>query len=319
MTRRAFIVGLGATCMIPGAVRAQQGRPLIGVLSAVSIEAFVDALRKGLAETGVPDPEIEFRRSGGQYGRLPELAADLVRRKVDVIVTSGGPAPALAAKAATSTVPIVFISGSDPVKFGVVSSLNRPGANITGVVFFNATLASKRLELLRDVVPSATSVAYLVNAANPEAAPETQDMEIAARALGIQLHVLQASSESDIDVAFARTKELRIGAVIAASDPFLGSRCAQVSALAQRYAVPVIGTARDYVTLGGLVSYGTSIHEAYRGVGNYAGRILKGEKPGDLPVIQPTKFELVINLRAAKALGMELSNKVMALADEVIE
>jgi putative ABC transport system substrate-binding protein len=325
VNRRRFITLLGGAAAWPLAARAQPGMPVIGYLGAVERDPsthFISALRRGLGESGYVEGDnvtIEYRWAEGQYDLLPAMAADLVRLKVAVICASGGAVAALAAKSVTPTTPIVFISGDDPVKAGLVASLNRPSANVTGVVFFNSALAAKRLELLRELVPTATVIGYLVNPDNPEVELELSDANEAARALGLELHVLRASVERDLDVVFGSLRQLRVGALVTASDPFLGSRRDQVAALAARHAIPVMAPVREYVAAGGFVSYGTSIPDAYRQAGVYIGRILKGAKPADLPVVQPTKFELVINLKTAKALGLTVPDKLLALADEVIE
>jgi putative ABC transport system substrate-binding protein len=247
------------------------------------------------------------------------LAADLVRRQVAVLAASGGVHTALAAKAATATIPIVFANGSDPVKFGLVASLNRPGGNATGVSFFTAQLEGKRLGLLRELVPQATTIAALVNPANANTDNQSKELKEAARTLGLQLHVLNAGSEREIETAFATLTQIRAGALAVASDPFLFARRQQLIVLAARHAVPAIYEWREFAEAGGLVSYGTSLTEAYHQAGSYAGRILKGEKPSDLPVVQTTKFEFVLNLTVAKVLGLDVPPGLSARADEVIE
>jgi putative tryptophan/tyrosine transport system substrate-binding protein len=325
--RRDFIVTLGsATIASPlGAPAQQASMPVIGYLGAAARDPsvhFISALRRGLGESGYVEGQnvaIEYRWAEGQYDLLPAMAADLVRLKVAVICASGGAAPALAAKSVTPTTPIVFVSGDDPVKSGLVSSLNRPSGNVTGVVFFNSALAAKRLELLRELVPTATVIGYLVNPGSPEVELEIADANEAAHALGLKLHVLRATVDRDIDAVFASLRQQQVGALVTASDPFLGSRRDQVAALAARHAIPVMAPVREYVAAGGFVSYGTSIPDAYRQAGVYVGRILNGAKPADLPVIQPTKFEFVINLKTAEALGLNVPDRLLALADEVIE
>jgi len=330
MRRREFIALLGSSAVAwPLAARAQQAAmPVIGFLHPASpsspgpYAAIRASFLRGLQETdyvGDQNVTIEYRWAEGQYDRLPELAADLARRQVAVLFVGGGPAAIWAARSATSTIPIVFVTGDDPLRHGVVANLSRPGGNVTGVSFFTTAVVSKRVELVRDLVPNASSIVYLANPANPEAEPETKDVSAAARALGFQLHVLNASSEREIDAAFATLIQLRAGALITGSDPFLFSRGNQIAALAVRHAVPAIFVSRENVVAGGLASYGTSIPDAYRQAAIYVGRILKGAKPADLPVLEPTKFELVINLKTAKALGLTVPMIMQMTADEVIE
>jgi putative ABC transport system substrate-binding protein len=262
---------------------------------------------------------VEYRWANGQFDRLPALAADLVGRNVAVIATGGGVVSARAAKAATTTIPIVFITGGDPVRLGLVASLNQPGGNATGVSPFISVLGAKRLELLREFVPTIAEFAVLFNPKSPEAETVSRDVEVAARAIGLQLHTLTASTESDIDAAFASLVQRRIGALVVGTDPFFTIHRDKILALAARHAVVAIYDTREYAEAGGLMSYGSNIPDAYRQVGAYTGQILKGAKPNDLPVQQPTKFEFVINLKTAKALGLTVPLTLQVAADQVIE
>jgi putative ABC transport system substrate-binding protein len=326
MKRRQFITLLGGAAAWPLAVRAQQAAmPMIGFLgsaSAAEWTQFTAAFRQGLQETGCVEGQnatIEYRWADGQYERLPELAADLVRRRVAVIFAAGSVAPAVAAKASTATIPIVFANGVDPVQFGLVSSLNRPGGNITGVSFLTGDLGAKRLGLLHELLPRVTVIAVLVKSDNPNAASVVRDAQEAARLRGLEIHPLSARTSQDVDVAFATLAQRQVGALLVGADPFFTSQPDQFAQLAARYKVPTIYHAREFVAAGGLMSYGTNILEAYRQAGIYAGKILKGEKTADLPVVQSTKFELVINLNTARALGLTFPPGLLAIADEVIE
>jgi putative ABC transport system substrate-binding protein len=325
MKRRVFITLLGAATAWPFAAHAQQpAMPVIGFLHSGSPKPnanLVAAFRNGLNEAGYVDDKnvaIEFLWAGGRYDRLPELAADLARRKVAVIFGAGPPA-AHAAKLATSSIPIVFVSGEDPVKSGLVASLNRPGGNVTGAAMLTGQLGAKQLGLLRELSPNATLVAILVNPNNPLTESVLMDVQAAAALTGHHIHIVNASDESEINNAFATLEQLHADALIVGADPYFFGRSEQLVALAARHMVPAIFEFREFAVAGGLMSYGASITDGYRQAGVYAGQILKGAKPADLPVLQPTKFELVINLKTVKALGLTLSPGLLAIADEVIE
>jgi ABC-type uncharacterized transport system substrate-binding protein len=323
MRRREFITLLGGAAAWPFAAHAQQPTmALVGLLSGALVHDYqLRALRQGLKEAGYIEGRniaIKYVSADGRFERLPELAAELVADSSAVIVAIAPPA-ALAAKAATAKIPIVFTAGADPVDLGLVSSLNRPDGNLTGVHFLIAALAAKQLELLRELVSSSTVIGLLVNPANPVSESQTRDVQAAAVALGLKLSVLNASSESDIEAAFASFVQQRVDAVLVGSDPFFLSRRDQLVGLTARHAISAMYSLREFAVAGGLMSYGTSLTDAFRLAGAYAGRILKGEKPADLPVQQAAKFELVVNLKTAKALGLTVPPSLLARADEVIE
>jgi putative tryptophan/tyrosine transport system substrate-binding protein len=327
MGRREFVALLGgAAGAWPLAARAQQSAvPVVGFLHAQSPDAYTEPLRgfrQGLRETGYGEGEtvaIEYRWAESRMDRLPALAAELVHRKVDVIAATGGHPSAIAAKAATTTIPIVFIAGDDPVRLGLVTSLARPGGNLTGVNFFAEELAAKRLELVRELVPRATRVALLVNPTNPDSGSTVRNIEAAARTLGLQIQVYNASSSREINEAFETFVQERPDALVAGTGPPFTGRRAQLVQLAAFHRIPAIYAGRQNAEIGGLMSYGASLIDAYRQLGVYVGRILKGAKPADLPVLQSTKFELVINLQTARMLGLTVPPTLLAAADEVIE
>jgi putative tryptophan/tyrosine transport system substrate-binding protein len=325
MKRRQFITLLGGAAAWPRMVQAQQpAMPVIGLLSTGSPEALRDqigAFHQGLNGNGYFENRnvvVESHWAKGHYDLLPELAADLVRRQVAVIAASAPPA-ALAAKAATSTIPIVFMTGTDPLKLGLVASINRPGGNVTGATFFSTGLEPKWLQLLLELVPGPTVIGVLVNPSFPESGAQVNELLQAARTLGRQITILRADSERGIDAAFVSVVEQRIGGLVVASDPFFFTRRDQIVALAIRHAVPAIYQLREFAVAGGLMSYGTSIADAFRQAGIYTARILKGAQPSDLPVMQPVKFELVINVKTARTLGLDVPPMLLARADEVLE
>ena len=328
MKRRAFLTLLGgAAAAWPLVTHAQQpAMPVIGFLSVTSAGEqphLLAAFRQGLSEVGYVEGQnvlIEYRWAEGQYNRLPELAGDLIRRHVSVIVTSASIPAALAAKAATKAIPIVFGVGDDPVKLGLVASLSRPDSNATGINFFASELTAKRLGLLRELLPKAVRIGALVNPSNVDTAERAvKDVKAAAPAIGLQIQVLNASTSDEIDAAFATLVSERADALLVAADAFFNGRRVQIAISAARHLIPTIYSVRDYAEAGGLISYGTDVPDAVRQQGVYAGRILKGTKPADLPVVQSTKFELVINLRTAKTFGVEVPSSLLARADEVIE
>ena len=326
MKRREFITLVGGASAWPLSARAQHPAvPVIGYLHGQSpsrLPHLMAAFRQGLNEAGYAEGQnvtIEYRAAEGQTDRLPALAADLVRRQVALIVATGGTATGLAAKAATSAIPIVFIAGDDPVRLGLVASLNRPGGNATGVNTLLQEMEGKRLGLVRELVPTGALIAVLLNPSNANFKNQLQDVTDAARTVSQQIRVLNASNERDIHAAFTTLSKSRPAALLVGGDPFLNTRREQLVTLANHYAIPAIYDQPEFAAAGGLMSYGTRLTEAYHQVGRYAGRILKGDKPADLPVMQPTKFEFVINLKTARALGLEIPPTLLARADEVIE
>jgi putative tryptophan/tyrosine transport system substrate-binding protein len=325
MKRRDFLGVLGGAAAWPLTARAQQpAMPVIGFLNSGSPGPYhhlVAGFQQGLKETGYVEGQniaIEYRWAEGHYDRLSGMAADMVRRQVTVIAAMTTPA-ALAAEAATTTIPIIFDTAGDPVRLGLVASLNRPGRNITGVTQLGSELVSKRLGLLHDLIPTATIIGLLVNPTDPRTKTQTRDMQEAANVLGLQIHVLNATTEGEINTAFAKLAQLRVGALIVGTGELFNSRPEQLAALAARQGVPAIYQAREFVAVGGLMSYGASRTDAYRQAGIYVGRVLKGAKPAELPVLQSTKFELVINLTTAKTLGLTVPAGVFSIVDEVIE
>ena len=326
MNRRTFIAGLGSAAVWPVVGRAQQATmPVIGYLTAGSesaVQPLTSAFRRGLEELGYLEGQnvrILYRWAEARYERLPELATDLVRLGSSVIVATGGNVSALAAKSATSAIPIVFVANGDPVGLGLVASLNRPGGNITGATFLGQPLNAKRLEVLREIVPAATTIAVFVNPTNPQIESQVTEAESAARILGVRLSIVNVTTPSEIDLAFQTFAGLRIDGLMTGSDPLFFFQRDQMVALAARYSIPAIFGVREFVEAGGLASYGTSISDAWRLVGGYTGQILKGEKPANLPVQQPTKVEFVLNMKVANALGLKIPLPLLGRADEVIE
>jgi putative ABC transport system substrate-binding protein len=326
MGRREFIALAGGGALWPLVAHAQpQALPTIGLLSARSPDEsahLVDAFRRGLAETGAVEGRnvaVEYRWALGEYDRLPVLAAELVRRSVTALVSVGGDNSAIAAKAATATIPIVSLFTDDPVERGLVASLNRPGGNVTGISLLNGALEAKRLGLLHEIVPKAETLGFLLNRSYPGTANQLRDMQEAAHTIGLQLHVLNAGTDPEIDTAFEAFARNSIPALVVAVDPFFVTRRDKLVALAMRHALPTMYSLREFPNSGGLISYGVDLSDMYRLAGVYAGQILKGTKPADLPIIQPTKFVLVINLKTAKLLGLTLSSGLLSIADEVIE
>jgi putative ABC transport system substrate-binding protein len=325
MRRRKFIALLGGAAAWPLAARAQPATPIVGFLSPASAAGFatyVEGFHRGLSETGFVEGKnvaVEYRWADNQLDRLPGLAAELVTQRVGVIATGGATAAALAAKGATSTIPIVFAIGADPVKFGLVASINRPGGNVTGVSFLANTLVAKQLQLLRSLSPTSGVIGVLVNPGNPNAASDTMDVQTAAKSLRLQLHIVHTAGERDIDAAFDDLARTQASAVLVFPDALFTGVRGRLVELAIRHRLPVLYPDRTYVEGGGLMSYGSNRTDAYREAGIYTGRILRGEKPADLPVIQSSKFELVINLKGAKALGLDIPSMMLALADEVID
>jgi putative tryptophan/tyrosine transport system substrate-binding protein len=327
MRRREFVTGLGGVVVLwPLGTRAQQpAMPVLGYLSSRSLEdtqQLLSAFRNGLAQSGYVEGQnvsIEYRWALGQYDRLPALAAELVRRPVSVLATTGGELSALAALAATKTIPIVFLVGGDPIKEGLAASFNRPGGNATGVTLLTSLLAPKRFGLLRELVPGAATIGVLSNPKFPESEGALRDVEAAASGIGVQIQVFRASTDDEIDAAFARISQQHLPALATIADPFFDTRREKIVALAARYAVPTMYHYREYVLAGGLISYGIDFPDAYRQAGGSTGQVLKGAKPAELPIMQATKFQLVINMKTAKALGIKISDNLLSLADEVIE
>jgi putative tryptophan/tyrosine transport system substrate-binding protein len=325
--RRHFLTALGGAVTWPLiAVHGQPSKmPLVGFLGGGSLELFTEPLSKlrfGLAETGFAEGQnvrIEYRWAHGQFGRLPELATELVGLNAEVIVATGGSAPAQAAHEATSIIPIVFTSGDDPIKLGFVQAINHPGSNMTGVSLFTGQLTAKRLELLHELAPKTTKIAFLLDPTNPTAGIQISDARAAAKSVGLEVHVLPAKTESEIESAFAQMDREHLQALLVGDSPFFVGGRDRLISLAARYTIPTIYQWREYVLVGGLISYGTSLAAAYHQMGVYVGRILQGEKPADLPVVQPSVFELVVNLKTAKVLGITIPQTVLVGADELIQ
>jgi putative ABC transport system substrate-binding protein len=323
--RREFIAALAGAAACPLVARAQKSVPVIGFLGSASAALFsgqLQAFRQGLGEVGYVEGQntiIEYRWAEGKYDRLPELVADLVHRNVAAIVTSGGAPPALAAKAATTTIPIVFVTGGDPVETGIVASLRQPETNVTGITSLNIEIGQKRLQLVHELIPAATVVAALVNPSSPTAEMQSKDLQRAAGQLGLEIHILQASSEQDLAAVFAQLNKLQASALVISTDAFFISESAKLAELAVLHSVPAIFQFRDFAAAGGLMSYGGNFAETYRLAGIYAGRVFRGDHPKELPVQQSTKVELMINLRTAKALGLSVPLELLGRADEVIE
>jgi ABC-type uncharacterized transport system substrate-binding protein len=324
MRRRDFFAGVVGSVAWPIVAHAQQqAMSVVGLLTATNLNFFqFKSVQKGFDEGGYAEGRnlaIIYRSADGEFDRLSMLAADLVDRKVSVILAIGGPVPARAAKVATGKIPIVFAYGGDPVSDGLVASLNRPGGNVTGITFIGTALTSKKLELLREIAPEVTDYGLLVNPAGTLADTQVKDMKEAVQKLGLRLHVANVSSQGEIDAAFAAISQRKVGALVVGTDPIFASSRGQLIALTARYKIPAIYNIREYAEIGGLMSYGGSLTDAWRQAAVYVSRILKGEKPADLPVIQPTKFELTINLKTAKALGLNVPPQLLARADNVIE
>jgi putative ABC transport system substrate-binding protein len=326
MRRREFLTIIGGASAWPLAARAQQPAvPVIGFMGLETADRYADRLgpfHQGLKETGFVEGQnvaVEYRWAQGHYDRYPEMAAEFVRRQVTVIAATGGEPSPQSAKAATQTIPVVFTANGDPVREGLVASLNRPGGNITGITVFGTAAVTKRVQLIHELIPQATIIAYLMNPNHPSGEIEMRAAQTAARSLGKKMPVLSASNEREIDTAFATMTQQQASALVVASDPFFYSRRGELTSLAARHQIPAIYYLPGIVRAGGLMSYGNSLTDVFRLAGVYVGRILKGEKPGDLPVVQATKFELVINLQTARALGIEVPNSLQLLADEVIE